>query len=726
MELAGLLALEGWLSTFHTLPMRCPMTLRCGWNGSSIQIGIETTRESATAIRNGLYQLYPEAEIREVPVNQPMELEVTRFLRLERPGVWPLRRYSQLVDPVTREVVEPLSGVWDALQSGCEAGSRVDLRFTLKPKDDRFRRQATQALYQLGPREFERAEGVTDRFLEWSWGPGWKRWLFRPFAGLYWRRIPLPKEAPLRATDPTSLSTHERESLLDAAISKMQRHLFEVCIELRVTGLEKQRAEVFLKQLAAAFAPFDLPHSNRLVLSKKPKWSVLSTEELATLWHLPTKPLLGLSFEQQKMKVLPPPETLPVGKSAIVLGETLFRSERRLVSLDESQRMRHLWVVGKTGMGKTTCLANMILSDMEQGRGLAVLEPHGDLIEDILLKIPPERTNDVILFDPSDPCPPSFNPLDVPKSQAALATDGIVSSFKKLFAEGDYGSWGPQLEDILRHGVMALIEAGGTTLADLRKMLADESEFRNGILSRVRDEHVLSWWREDFPALQRKIKDNPFASVKNKLNKLLSPSVRAILCQKKGKLRLADVLVDGKILLAKLSKGAVGADTSSFLGSLLIAQLELAVMSRSGIAEKRRQPFYLYVDEAQNFITSSLTGLLSEGRKFGVGLTIANQFVNQLPDSLQHSLLGNVGTILTLQVGAEDAQLLSRQMPGNNLLPDDLVSLPPFTACVRTEVAGHTTPPFTVRTQPPSIRFIDRKRRNTIRVRSRKRYGTGG
>ena len=296
--------------------------------------GVEVPADVAEEWKRSLYQLYPEAEILEKENGNRASYERQSYLVLERPGVWPIKRYPQFVDPVTREAVEPLNEVWGTMLGTNSNGLRVEVRYTLHPLSDSYRKQATKAMFQLGPREFERAERTTDQFLSMSLNLTWMRVFLRPLAAFFRIRIPLPQEGPLRVTDPESSSLHERESLRNAATAKIQRHLFAVRIELKVTGAEKLQADKILHQLSSAFAPFDLPHSNRLVVSRKPACSVLSTEELATLWHLPMSALPGVSFDQQKMKVLPPPEKLPVGKSASVLGETLFRNERRLVSRD--------------------------------------------------------------------------------------------------------------------------------------------------------------------------------------------------------------------------------------------------------------------------------------------------------------------------------------------------------------------------------------------------------
>lgn len=726
----GLLGIEHVLSAIHPLKL-AGLTLVLAAVDGRIRFQLRVPTHAVRLVTSFLYVQCPNARCRnlgEVDEVPNPESSAIRFLRLRRPGPFPVKRHPQLVDSATKTSFDPLGVLMTALIQG-DSTTYTTVEIELESLPDKYRQSATNALHQLSAREFPQCETWTDRYLQLCLMSGIRRALLTPIAKLCLKQIPYPEEQPARPMGTESTQTHDRESDLQACLSKIRHHLFHATIRVVVTGLSTDgEREATLDAIVAAFAQFDLPGLNGFVPLAHAQSSVLSTEELATLWHLPSESMEGTHLDPIGNTILPPPRGITTegdSKDVTVLGTTLYRDEHLPVGLDTHARRRHVWIVGKTGTGKSTLLENMILADIERGSGVGVLDPHGDLATSLLRKIPSSRTNDVVWIDPADESYPiSFNPLDVPREKTAFAADGILMTFMKLFASGEFASWGPRLEDIFRNTLLALIETGGSTLLDVLRMLDDDDALRRRIIPRIRDPVVRHWWTTEFPKLKANRREDPFASVTNKLRQLLTvPTIRNILSQRRNRLDLRMAMDSRKIMLCNLAKGKLGERTSMFLGSLLMTRLQLDAMSRADRPENRRMDFYLYVDEFQSFATPSFAEVLSEARKYRLNLTLANQFLGQMPESLTQAILGNVGTIIGFQVGAEDALVLAEEL-GEKLVPLDLVSLPRYQCYVRTDLEGTVGRPFSIQTLPPTNREPDRLRADRIIRLSRTRYAT--
>jgi hypothetical protein len=382
-------------------------------------------------------------------------------------------------------------------------------------------------------------------------------------------------------------------------------------------------------------------------------------------------------------------------------------------------RFRHFFIAGKTGNGKSTVLYNAIVSDMRAGHGVAVVDPHGDLADSVLAAVPGFRTNDVILIDPADLAyPVSINPLDVEPAMADLACDGMVSTFRKVFGTGAHT---PRLEDILWNTVLALMLAGESTLLDVLRMFGPDDRFREQTLQRVDNPVVRNWWQATFPKLQSLRGEDPFASVENKLRQLLTnPVIRNIVAQPRSRVNFREAMDAGRIVIVNLSKGKLGERTSSFLGSLIVTQMQLAAMSRADVPEADRRPFYLYVDEFHNVATSSFASILSEARKFKLGLCLATQFLDQVDDVTLEAVFGNVGSMLVFAVGPNDADVLAEQL-GGSVKACDLIALPKYRAYVRLMIDGVSKPAFSMETIEPAG-CENPERGVIVREQSRRRY----
>jgi hypothetical protein len=350
-----------------------------------------------------------------------------------------------------------------------------------------------------------------------------------------------------------------------------------------------------------------------------------------------------------------------------------------------------MYLIGKTGTGKSTLLANMIRQDIENGEGLAVLDPHGDLVERALAFVPERRRADLVYFNIPDPnLALTFNPLQgVPPSERALAASDLIDVFKKIWAD----SWGPRLEYILRNALLALLEHPETSLSDVLRLLTDRA-YRRDVTLHLANREVREFWLREFEGYPDRFRAEAIAPIQNKVGAFLSnPTLSRILTGSGEPLDLRRTMDDGKILLVNLSKGKIGQDTASLLGSFLVAVLGRTALRRADVPETHRTDFYLYLDEFPTFSTSSLAGMLSELRKYRLNLVLAHQFLSQIDEQVRDAILGNVGTIIAFRVGPGDAENLEGEF-APEFTAIDLVNLPNYRVYLKLMVDGVVTKPF--------------------------------
>ena len=377
-----------------------------------------------------------------------------------------------------------------------------------------------------------------------------------------------------------------------------------------------------------------------------------------------------------------------------------------------------MYMLGKTGVGKSTLIENMVISDIKKGHGVALIDPHGDLAENILHFVPESRIQDVIYFNPADiEYPISFNPLeDVHPDYHHLVSSSLISVLKKVWPE----FWGPRLEHILRNSIMALLENSTSTLLDLPKLLTDQ-EYRLAVVAGITNQQVREFWLFEFEKYSVRFRSEAISPILNKIGQFLtSIPLRNIVGQKENTFDLRKVMDEGKILIVNLAKGKIGEDNSSLLGAMMIAKIQLAAMGRANISEENRKPFYLYVDEFHNFLTLSFADILSESRKYGLCLVLANQFIAQLDEKIMNAVFGNVGTLLSFRVGAEDAKYLSREFYPV-FEQNDLVNLSNHHIYLKLMIDGVTSKPFSATTLPSPEKETSHKE-EVINL-SRERYG---
>lgn len=372
-----------------------------------------------------------------------------------------------------------------------------------------------------------------------------------------------------------------------------------------------------------------------------------------------------------------------------------FRDQETPFGIRQADRRSHMYVIGKTGTGKSTLLEMLIRQDILAGRGLALLDPHGDLVERVLEQIPEERQNDLIYFDaPNTAQPLGFNPLEpVSPAKRPLAAAGLLDVFKKMWAD----SWGPRLEHILRNALLALFDYPQATLADVLKLL-DDPRFRKMVADNTSNSQVRDFWLNEYAKYPARFKIEAIAPIQNKVGAFLSnPVLNRILTQERSSFKLRRVMDEGKIMLVNLAKGRLGEDTSGLLGSLLVSRFGLAALSRSDIPEEDRRDFFLYLDEFHSFTTLSLTTMLSELRKYRTSLILANQYLSQLDQKIQDAILGNVGTIISFRIGVADAEILAKEYYPE-ISVNDLVSLPNYHIYLKLMIDGNVSRPFSART----------------------------
>lgn len=455
----------------------------------------------------------------------------------------------------------------------------------------------------------------------------------------------------------------------------------------------------------------------------------LNISELASLYHLPHTNVETPNIVWASSKTAEPPAKLPmltgdpaVDENISAFGITNFRGISHQFGMLRRDRNRHLYIIGQTGAGKSGTLELLALSDIYHGHGYAVIDPHGDFAVNNMKFIPKDRIGDVVYFNPADTqFPVAFNPLEVtdPNRKPNISSE-VIGVLKRMFGE----SWGPRLEYILRYTILALLDRPSTTMLDITRMLTDK-RFRKETLEYCKDVTVLQFWKGEFGQWGEKQVNEAIAPVLNKVGAFTAnPIIRNIIGQPQSSFNIREIMDDGKILVVNLSKGLIGEDNAAILGSFLVTKIQLAAMSRSDIADVAdRRPFYLYVDEFQNFATDSFATILSEARKYGLNLTVANQYISQMSDNVRDAVFGNVGSMISFRVSADDAPILAKQFEPQ-FEAGDLLQMHNRHFIINMIINGEKTPAFSARTlnlPDPTIDYssviIESSRRNFARSR---------
>lgn len=729
-----------------------PMELRTPGGKEKSDEKAVSTKEESLAMRTG-------GNFKKVNNKRVM---VSTELSQTDPAPYPIKRYPQFEDRMTRIAADPMAGITSSLSKLNNPGDEAWIQMVMVPLEDKWRIKYTEILRIVSKGVFGNIEKLQNAYMDVAGTRKvWPRIVFFPLYALLWFRRKMSGfkggsgelsmtgggrgDDPYDEAEEMVSKTHDRESTMGACVDKVGRLLYEVNIRIGYVPAnnDAKTAELKVKEIAGSFAQFNHPLLNKFAINKfetgdhvfeiyknrmlRPSSMALNVEELATVWHAPTVVVQTPNIDWVKSRKLEPPTDLPSPEEVppenlTLLGKTNYRGLHEIFGIKcDPDRRRHMYIIGKTGMGKTTLLENMIFSDIQSGKGVGVVDPHGDLAERVIDFVPAHRTNDVIIFDPSDrDFPVSFNMLEsIDPAFNSVVCSGLVGIFKKIYAE----SWGPRLEHILRNTILSLLSYPDTTMLGITRILQDRT-FRRRVVKKVKDPVVKGFWDGEFDNMSDKFRSEAISPILNKVGQFLSsPIIRNIVGQPKSSIDLRFAMDKGKIVIVNLSKGKIGEDNSSLLGAMMITKFQLDAMSRSDIPENERKDFFLYVDEFQNFATESFATILSEARKYRLNLTMANQYIAQMPEEVRDAVFGNVGTTISFQVGFDDAEYLSQQF-AEVVMPNDLVNLNKYTIYSRLLIEGMPSTPFSADTLPPPEESLESEpgRREKIIKLSRERY----
>ncbi|HEY1085245.1 MAG TPA: type IV secretion system DNA-binding domain-containing protein [Candidatus Saccharimonadales bacterium] len=601
--------------------------------------------------------------------------------------------------------VDPLAGITGTLAKLETTGEEIWVQVLARPIADEWHRTSERWIQSVrGGNPFNALFG----------GQGFDARWFGTFFAALWR----PPEQGAGGSDAKELSERDKTRISEAE-KKATKLGYQVKIRLAYLGESQTNAKLQMQAIIGTFKQFNSTNLNGfkgvgasyqkddLMRYKTRTFTdrgfVLNIEELASVFHLPHTNVETPNIVWASSKTAEPPAKLPIitGNDAIdenisAFGMTNFRGINHQFGMLRSDRSRHVYIIGQTGAGKSGTLELFALSDIFHGHGYAIIDPHGDFAINNLRFIPGSRLQDVVYFNPADTAfPLGFNPLEVtdPSMKTNISSE-VIGVLKRMFGE----SWGPRLEYILRYTILALLDRPDTTMLDITRMLTDK-KFRKETLGYCTDTVVLQFWNVEFASWNDKFQAEAIAPVLNKVGAFTAnPIIRNIIGQPKSTFNIRKIMDEGKILVVNLSKGLIGEDNAAILGSFIVTKIQLAAMSRQDIPNiEDRRPFYLYVDEFQNFATDSFATILSEARKYGLNLTVANQYISQMSDTVRDAVFGNVGSMICFRVSADDAPILSKQFEPN-FEALDLLQMHNRNFIINMVIGGEKTPAFSART----------------------------
>lgn len=644
--------------------------------------------------------LFPEAKVEQVSdytIFAPNSFAAVAELNLRDSFVLPIRTYKEAE-------VDTFSPIISTLSKLEEIGEGASIQLVLKPAGANEKKSIVYAIEQLKSGKALKNVLRDPSFLK-DLGKGFREFIFG-------------YSTPYQSAESDKVPKIIDEESVKALQSKSSKQLYLANVRLVASGHTRDSAEDILLSLAGAFSQFESPVRNEIKIIKPSaknlkkaifKYTfrefderssiVLNTEELASLFHLPTSSTDVPRVWWLKSKEAPPPENLP--KEGVALGESIFRGDRQMVRMTDEDRRRHLYIIGQTGTGKSVTLTNLIVQDMKNGKGVCVVDPHGSLISDVLALVPKDRIDDVIVFDPGDLTRPlGLNMLeyDVNKpEQKTFIINEIQAIFNRLFTKE---SMGPMFERYMRNSLELLMEDAKNepaTFMEIPRLFTDD-DFRERKLARIKNPSVIDFWeKEAAKASGDWSLANMVGYIASKFDNFITNHyMRPIIGQTKSAFNFREVMDDGKILLVNLSKGKIGDLNSSLLGMIITGKLLQAALSRQDLIEKGQKDFkdfYLYIDEFQNYTTDSISVILSEARKYRLNLILAHQYIQQLDEKIRDSVFGNVGSMLAFRVGAPDTEMLLKQFsPEFN--EKDLVSIDNLNCFAKILINGQPSKPF--------------------------------
>lgn len=696
-----------------------------------ISFYVNCSTELRDLVEKQIHAQYPHAHIEEVRAYNPFmvdSIQSTAELVLQKEYVYPFRTYKEME-------TDPLNSITNTMSKLDENESAVVQLLISPPKDISWQSRARHMASEI-------QQGKSPSLVEKG-----------PFKRAFHEAIFGRKETKQShgvtdlsgATAPIHLTPQQQE-IVKRLEEKASRPGFKANLRIVTSGPTLSSADTHMRNILSSFMQYSMPPFNGFRVKKQKKKIlidyifrvfenygnkfILNTEELASLWHLPNPYTETPNIKWLTAKKAPAPVNMPT--EGLILGINVFRNVRIEVRIARDDRRRHMYIIGRTGTGKTELLRNMAIQDIQNGEGLCVVDPHGDLIEGILQHIPKERAEDVILFEPFDvERPMGLNILEVhSEGEKDFAVQEMISIFYKLVT--DPAMLGPMFEHNMRNAMLTLMadEDFPGTITDIPRIFTDV-QFQKYKVSKVTNAVVKNFWEKEMSKTSDFHKSEMLGYLISKVGRFVENTMmRNIVGQGKSAFDFREVMDTGKILLLNLAKGKTGEINSKLIGLIIVSKLQMAAMSRSDIPEEQRKDFYLYVDEFQNFITDSFSTILSEARKYRLNLIIAHQYLGQLEQPagtqgagshLREAVFGNTGTIAAFRIGVEDAEIVAKEF-SPVFSEFDLVNIERFNAYIKLMIHGAASKPFNMEALPPA-RGGSIEMANAIRQLSRLKYG---
>lgn len=689
-----------------------------------IRFYVWVPKQLRTFVEGQVYSQYPTVQIREadedyVTHERDHTVVYTTDITLAENEVLPIKSFQNFE-------VDPLAGITGTLAKLESTGDEMWVQILTRPIADNWHKTTDAWINGV------KAGKISSSTKYLGWLPGVLEALWKP------------PEVNEKVTIAKELSDRDKTRISEAE-SKATKLGYQVKIRVAYLGDSQEHARQQLQAIVGTFKQFNSTNLNGfkasgasfskegLIPYRERQFGsggfILNIEELASVFHLPHTNVETPNIVWATSKTAEPPAKLPIitGNPAVdenisAFGLTNFRGINHQFGMLRTDRSRHLYIIGQTGAGKSGLLELFALSDIFHGHGYAVIDPHGDLAVNNMRFIPGSRLKDVVYFNPADTAYPiGFNPLEVtnPEQKSNISSE-VIGVLKRMFGE----SWGPRLEYILRYTILALLDRPSTTMLDIARMLTDK-KFRKETLSYCTDSVVLQFWNIEYASWNEKFQAEAIAPVLNKVGAFTAnPTIRNIIGQPKSTFNIRQIMDEGKILVVNLSKGLIGEDNAAILGAFLVTKIQLAAMSRSDIPNiADRRPFYLYVDEFQNFATDSFATILSEARKYALNLTVANQYIGQMTETVRDAVFGNVGSMISFRVSADDAPILSKQFEPQ-FEPGDLLQMHNRHFIINMVINGEKAPAFsatTLKLPPEQIDNTQQIIENSRRLYSRSR-----
>lgn len=658
-------------------------------------------------VEGQIYAQYPTVEISEVDdYAKSIDLQQINYavceLGLTKPDVYPIKSFSDFE-------VDPLSGI-TSVMSKLNMGEEVWFQFIVKPIGDEWQDKGNDIVSAVRSGKKTGGQGIASALFS-----GLRKFAKAVFIQAVTPGAEIAEEEKKEVSLPATV-----EEALKGIEKKIMKLGFETKIRILAIAPDPTSAKIKCQSIAAAFKQFNTTNLNGFKIGEiktndhqgwleyveritEQPTNIFNIEEMASVYHLPHKTVETPNIVWSGSKKGEPPANLPLSDNTpaeelTVIGITNFRNVFKKFGIKKDDRKRHIYIIGKSGVGKSVLIENMAIDDVVENRGLIVVDPHGELADKVLACVPDERVEDVIVFDPSDRAYPiAFNLLEsVEDDFKGMVASGFVGIFKKIFGD----SWGPRLEHILRNTVLALLDFPDSTMLDIPKMLTN-NRFRDKVVEKVKDPVIKDFWINEFAQYDAKFRTEAVSPILNKVGQFLAtPTIRNIVGQPHSKIDIRQIMDKEKIMVINLSRGKIGEDNSALLGAMIITKIQLAAMSRADVTVDKRPDCFLYVDEFQNFATDSFAVILAEARKYNLSLTMANQYIDQLPEEVRSAVFGNAGTIISFRVGGTDADFLVKEFEPV-FSSNDLVNLDKYNIYIKLLIDGVSSPAFSAKTLPP-------------------------